>query len=161
MSKLFIKDTAGAYLPASEDDVLLEAKQYARNKLKPGNPITSVEFAMEAIRLELHHHESEVFAALFLDSSHRVLAWKELFYGSLACTTVHPREVVKEALHLNAGAVILAHTHPSGNSTPSSDDIDIAGKLQAILKVVDVRVLDHLIIGEEVVSLRNSGYMSA
>ena len=83
-----------------------------------------------------------------------------MFRGSVNCATVHPREVVKEALRLNAAAVILAHNHPSGDSNPSSQDIDLTRKLKDILQVVDVSVLDHLVVGDEVSSLADSGHLS-
>jgi DNA repair protein RadC len=100
-----------------------------------------------------------MFACLFLDSKHQVLAWQEMFRGSVNRATVHPREVVKEALSLNASAIILAHNHPSGNSTPSPEDIELTKKLQEILKVIDVRVLDHLIIGDDITALSESGHV--
>jgi DNA repair protein RadC len=88
-----------------------------------------------------------------------VLAWQEMFRGSVNCATVHPREVVKEALRLNAAAVVLAHNHPSGDSTPSPQDIELTKKLKDILQVIDVRVLDHLIVGHEVTALSDTGQL--
>ena len=88
-----------------------------------------------------------MFAVLFLDSQHRLLAFEILFRGSLTHTSVHPREVVKRALALNAGAVVLAHNHPSGVAEPSRADELLTQNLRASLALVDVRVLDHLVVG--------------
>jgi DNA repair protein RadC len=92
----------------------------------------------------------EEFAVVFLDSQHRLLQMKTLFRGTLGQTSVYPREVVKEALALNAGAVILAHNHPSGTAEPSRADEFRTQTLKA-LQLVDVRVLDHLVVGRGVV----------
>ena len=106
-------------------------------------------------------YECEIFACLFLDSTHRVLAWVEMFRGSVNTATVHPREVVKEALRLNAAAIILTHNHPSGDSTPSQDDIALTDNLQQILKVIDVKVLDHLIVGDKITALSDTGHFTS
>ncbi len=158
---LFIKDQSGAYQPAPNDTVLTEARRVRSYQLRRGVPITSSDTAKAAIQDKLNDHQCEVFACLFLDSKHRVLAWVEMFRGSINSATVHPREVVKEALRLNAAAIILAHNHPSGDSTPSREDISLTNKLQEILKVVDVKVLDHLIVGDEVNALSDSGHFSS
>jgi DNA repair protein RadC len=83
-----------------------------------------------------------------------------MFRGSINYATVHPREVVKEALRLNAAAVILAHNHPSGDNSPSPQDIDLTHKLKNILQVIDVRVLDHLVVGEEVNAFSDLGLLN-
>ncbi len=89
----------------------------------------------------------EVFAVLYLDAQHRLIEMKDLFRGSLAQTSVYPREVVRQALLLNAGAVILAHNHPSGVAEPSRADEALTQSLRTALQLVDVRVLDHLVVG--------------
>lgn len=99
------------------------------------------------LALQLRHLGHEVFAVLFLDSQHRLLAFEILFRGSLTHTSVHPREVVKRALALNAGAVVLAHNHPSGVAEPSRADELLTQNLRASLALVEVRVLDHLVVG--------------
>ncbi len=93
----------------------------------------------------------EEFAVLFLDSQHRLIEMKTLFRGTLAQTSVYPREVVKEALARNAGAVVLAHNHPSGAAEPSRADEFLTHSLKSALQLVDVRVLDHLVVGRGVV----------
>ncbi|MFZ9298502.1 MAG: RadC family protein [Hylemonella sp.] len=99
------------------------------------------------LQLHLGAKKHEVFAVLFLDSQHRLLALEELFRGTLTQTSVYPREVVLRALHLHASAVVLAHNHPSGSVQPSGADTSLTQALTAALSLVDVRVLDHIIIG--------------
>jgi DNA repair protein RadC len=99
------------------------------------------------LMLELGGLPHEVFAALFLDSQHRLITLRTLFRGTLAQTSVYPREVVKEALACNAGAVVLAHNHPSGTAEPSRADEFLTQTLKSALALVDVRVLDHIVIG--------------
>ncbi|RZZ81445.1 RadC family protein [Pseudoxanthomonas winnipegensis] len=110
--------------------------------------------------LKLRAQPREVFAALFLDTRHRALAFEELFAGSLDASEVHPREVVKRALALNASAVIVAHNHPSGNPEPSAADRAVTARLKAGLALVDVRLLDHFVIADgPPVSLAERGWV--
>jgi DNA repair protein RadC len=110
--------------------------------------------------LQLGGRMQEVFAVLFLDSQHRMLELEEMFHGTLTQTSVYPREVVKRALTLNAGAVILAHNHPSGVAEPSRADEFLTSTLKSALALVDVRVLDHLVVGRGVVvSMAERGLM--
>jgi len=157
---LYIQDQSGGYLPAPREKVLSEASRLSGYRLRRGSFIRSSVDAKAAIRHKLIKYECEVFACLFLDSGHRVLAWEEMFRGSINCATVHPREVVKEALRLNAAAVILAHNHPSGDNSPSPQDIDLTHKLKNILQVIDVHVLDHLVVGEEVNAFSDLGLLN-
>ena len=104
--------------------------------------------------------EREVFACLFLDSRNRVIRYEELFFGTIDSAHVHPREVVKRALELNAAAVILAHNHPSGETRPSRADHEITQQLQQTLALVDIRVLDHIIVGRgKTTSFANDGLL--
>lgn len=157
---LYIQDQYGAYLPAPKEAVLSEARRLSGYQLRRGVSIKSSAVAKTAIQHRLADNECDMFACLFLDSGHRVLAWVEMFRGSVNCATVHPREVVKEALRLNAAAVTLAHNHPSGDSEPSNQDIELTHKLKDILQVIDVRVLDHLVVGEEVTAFSDSGLLN-
>jgi len=100
------------------------------------------------LQLRLAHKPHEVFAVLFLDAQLRLIALEELFRGSLTHTAVHPREVVVRALALHAHAVVLAHNHPSGVCEPSGDDRRLTERLAAALHLVDVRVLDHVVVGQ-------------
>jgi len=156
---LFVKDRDGEYRPAPEKTVLIEANRLSGYRLRRGTRISSSDDAKVAIGYRLRDKQCEVFACLFLNSSHRILAFKELFRGSINRATVHPREVIKETLQLNAAAVIFAHNHPSGESQPSRQDIELTRVLQDILKVIDVRVLDHLVIGEDMYSFADSGLL--
>lgn len=99
------------------------------------------------LKAQLAHKPYEVFACLFLDNRHRVLAFEELFRGTLDGASVHPREVVRASLKHNAAAVILAHNHPSGIAEPSAADRNITRQLRDALQLVGVRVLDHLVVG--------------
>jgi len=154
---LFIQDTTGEYRPAPEETIFGEAKRISSYKLRRGTIIRSSRDAENALQNKLADYEYEVFACLFLDSAHRVVEYEEMFRGSIAVNLIHPREVVKKALKLNAAAVILAHNHPSGNTEPSRADFEVTEKLKEILQIVDVRVLDHLIVGDKVVALSDFG----
>ncbi len=156
---LYVKDPDGTYRPASEKTVYAEADMLSGYQLRKGLRISSPEDAKHAIAYRLRPKQCEVFSCLFLNSSYRILAFKEMFRGTINKATVHPREVVKEALLLNAAAVIFAHNHPSGESKPSDQDIELTNKLRDILHVVDVRVLDHLVIGEEITSFADLGLL--
>jgi len=156
---LFIHDQDGSYRPAPKELVLTEASRLSGYQLRRGAKILSAETAKSVIGYKLRGKQQEVFACLFLDSQHRILAFKEMFIGSINHATVHPREVVKEALQLNATAVILAHNHPSGSMEPSPQDISLTKTLKDILKVIDVRVLDHLIVGDEVAAFTELGLL--
>jgi DNA repair protein RadC len=156
---LFIKDNSGEYIPAPKESIFSAAKQLSGTQLRRGTCISSSSLARQAVGNRLTGYQCEVFACLFLDSQHRLLAFQEMFRGTVHSTTVYPREIIREALKLNAAAVVLVHNHPSGETEPSSRDIDLTRKLKEILQVVDVQVLDHLVIGNTVLSMADSGYM--
>ncbi len=110
--------------------------------------------------LHLGGRQQEVFAVLFLDGQHRLLRLEEMFHGTLTQTSVYPREVVKRALQLNAGAVVLSHNHPSGVAEPSRADEYLTQTLKTALQLVDVRVLDHIVVGQgQVVSMAERGLL--
>jgi DNA repair protein RadC len=112
------------------------------------------------LALQLAGREQEVFAVLFLDGQHRLIALREMFQGTLTQTSVYPREVVKAALAHNAGAVVLAHNHPSGLAEPSRADEHLTTALKSALALVDVRVLDHIVVGRgHAVSLAERGLL--
>ncbi len=112
---------------------------------------------VDYLRARLRDYAYEVFACLMLDNRNRVIALRELFRGTIDGASVYPREVVKQALADNAAAVILVHNHPSGVAEPSRADIAITEKLQQALALVDIRVLDHVIVGDEVTCLSERG----
>lgn len=114
----------------------------------------------EYLQLTLGHLEREVFGCLFLDTRHRLIRFEVLFQGTIDATTVHPREVVKMVLRVNAAAVILAHNHPSGVAEPSHADQALTRRLSDALALIDVRVLDHFVIGEKsAVSFAERGWL--
>lgn len=112
------------------------------------------------IQMQLHGREYEVFAVMFLDTRHRVIDFLEMFRGTIDSATVHAREVAKEALKLNAAAVIIAHNHPSGIAEPSAADQNVTKRLVDALALLDIRVLDHIIVGEgETLSFSDRGLL--
>jgi DNA repair protein RadC len=114
----------------------------------------------EYLALQLGSRAHETFAVLFLDSQHRLLRLEEMFHGTLSQTSVYPREVVRRALLLNAGAVVLAHNHPSGVAEPSRADEFLTQTLKSALQLIDVRVLDHIIVGQgQVASMAERGLL--
>jgi DNA repair protein RadC len=136
------------------------ARRAAREALARGETMTSPHVVRDFLRLTFAGLEHELFAALFLDSQHRLIASEALFRGTLAQTSVYPREVVKCALALNAAAVIFAHNHPSGVAEPSRADELLTQSLKSALALVDVRTLDHFVIaGGEVVSFAERGLL--
>ena len=108
---------------------------------------------------QLRDSPHEIFAVLFLDQRHRVIKFEEMFQGTIDGANVYPREVVKKALHHNAAAVILAHNHPSGVAEPSQSDERITQRLKDALALVDIRVLDHFVIGDDIVSFAERGLL--
>jgi DNA repair protein RadC len=137
---------------------ICEIKHYNRY-FSRGEALTSPDKAKDCIKLKLAPYEHEVFVCLFLDNQHRVIACDELFRGTIDGASVYPREVVKTALQYNAAALIMAHNHPSGISDPSQADRVITGKLKEALALIDVRVLDHFIVGENVYSFAEHGLL--
>ncbi|MCP4302799.1 MAG: JAB domain-containing protein [Gammaproteobacteria bacterium] len=124
------------------------ARRYYSESLPSGEVIRSPADTEAFLQSRMRHLDHELFCCLFLDNRHRVLGFDELFRGTIDGTSVYPREVVKEALAVNAAAVILAHNHPSGVAEPSQADERITKRLKSALDLVDIRLLDHLIIGD-------------
>jgi DNA repair protein RadC len=124
------------------------ARRYYEQALPCGQPITSPRDTEDFLMARLRDLPHELFCCIYLDNRHRIIAFEELFRGTIDGTSVYPREVVKQALTANAAAVILAHNHPSGVAEPSQADERISRRLKAALELVDIRLLDHLIIGD-------------
>jgi len=116
-------------------------------RVRLGTHLSSPKATRDYLSLKLGSLEREVFAVIFLDKRHRLISYQEMFQGTIDGASVHPREVVKEALKQNAAAVILAHPHPSGVAEPSQADEFITQRLKDALSLVDIRVLDHLLGG--------------
>lgn len=134
--------------------------RYLQEKLAPGRPIHSPADSRDFLMARLRDRPHEVFCCLFLDNRHRVLAFDELFHGTIDSTTVHPREIVRQALQRNAAAVILAHNHPSGIAEPSEADQLITRRVRGALELIDVRLLDHFVVGDGVcTSLADRGML--
>ncbi|WP_370306202.1 RadC family protein [Sinimarinibacterium flocculans] len=128
--------------------VMEMARRQLSEILVRGDALSSPQAAADYLRAQLRDREHEVFGVVFLDTQHRVLAYEELARGTVDGAAVYPREVVKAALRRNAAAVILAHNHPSGIAEPSAADRALTERLRQALGTIDVRVLDHLVVGD-------------
>ncbi len=136
------------------------SRRYLRECLERGQPLTNPEDTRNYLMAELSGRAYEVFACLFLDNKHRLIKFEELFFGTIDAASVYPREVVRRALQLNAAAVILTHNHPSGVADPSQADVAITKRLKDALNLIDIRVLDHIVIGDGYcISLAERGLM--
>jgi DNA repair protein RadC len=128
--------------------VLELSKRYLHEVLLRGDPLESPGATQQYLKSALRDNSNEVFACLFLDTRHRVIAFEELFHGTIDGATVYPRVVAEKALKHNAAALIVAHNHPSGISEPSLADQVITRRLKDALALLDIRLLDHFVIGE-------------
>ena len=161
--KFLLNEANGEYrvdVPVTGDDIIAQAELILSTRLtRPSydtfqNPTDVKTF----LSLRLADLKAEVFAVLFLDNRHRMLAFEPLFNGTIDGATVHPREVVRRAIEHNAAAVILSHNHPSGVAEPSQADQRITQRLTEALKLIDVRVIDHIVVGsDETVSFAERG----
>jgi len=139
-------------------EIVRMAKQLLNRRFAKGRLISVPDDAINFLSIKLSSLEYEVFSLIFLDNSHKIIQYEEMFRGTIDSASVYPREVVKRALQLNAAAVILAHNHPSGNSEPSKSDEHITQRLVDALKLMDIRVLDHVVIGgDQNVSMAERG----
>lgn len=136
------------------------ALKILRARHRRGRLLSNPQETREYLQLLFEGYRNEVFAAVFLDNRHRVLGFEELFFGTIDGASVHPRVVVQRALDLNAAAVIFAHNHPSGVAEPSRSDEALTHRLREALGLVDIRVLDHLVVGcEGIVSFAERGLL--
>lgn len=159
-SSLLVRDAQGRYLPASADQIIDAARQVIDQKMQRGASFTSPALVKEYLVAKLSGFEHEVFAVLFLDSQHRLIEYVEMFRDTIDSASVYPREVIKEALRLNAAAVIISHNHPSGNPEPSSADKALTARLKEALALVDVRTLGHIIVaGADITSFAERGLL--
>jgi DNA repair protein RadC len=149
----------GAAKYAQLQAVLEMGRRHLDARLRRGEALESPAQTVRYLSARLRHHPYEVFAVLFLDNRHRVITYEELFAGTIDGASVHPREVVRRALAHNAAALILAHNHPSGVAEPSAADAAITRRLKEALALIDVRVLDHIVIGDDAVSLAERGML--
>jgi DNA repair protein RadC len=157
---LMVCDAAGSYRPATADEVLRHARQVLARRVRRGVVFDSPALVKDYLKVHLAPLEYEVFMVVFVDAQHRLIACEQLFRGTLTQTSVYPREVVKRALVLNAGAVVLAHNHPSGSVEPSRADELLTQTLKSALQLVDVRVLDHIVVaGDATTSFAERGLL--
>ncbi|QLY53825.1 DNA repair protein RadC [Citrobacter freundii] len=146
--------------PINEQRIIRRAlRLLEKYQRQPSETFTATSFAKSWVQLQMAHQEREVFIVMYLDNQHCLLERETLFTGTLSHTEVHPREVVKSALKHNAAAVILVHNHPSGTTEISQQDKHITQRIVKALALVEVRVLDHLVVGNEVVSFAECGWL--
>lgn len=148
-------------LSREENDVLFAAEQILAKQIRAGQMLTDPQVAGRLLQMRLGACDREVFSAMFLDSRHRLLAVKDLFFGTIDGAEVHPRIVVREALLTNAAAIVLAHNHPSGNGEPSAADRALTTRLKAALALVEIRLLDHFVVtvGQTPTSMAARGWV--
>jgi DNA repair protein RadC len=148
----YTRDVLGHYIvtnPMSETDVLSAAEDILRRRLDRMAALTTPHDSAAFLRMRIGHLVHEEFHAIWLDNRHQVIAVDRLFNGTINGAGVHPREVVRTALRHNAAAVIFAHNHPSGVPEPSTADQTITMRLREALSLIDVRLLDHIIVGAQ------------
>ena len=145
-AKLYVRKKT-RYRAADSEQVLAAAQEIVDARMVRGASFKDPAVACNFFRDKLGHLEREVFAAAMLDTRHRLIDYVELFQGTIDGAEVHPREVVRAALRLNAAAVLVAHNHPSGEVEPSAADRAVTARLKQALALVDVRLLDHVIVG--------------
>ncbi len=148
-------------LTQEENDILFAAEQVLARRINAGDSIDSPQSAGRLLQMRLAACDREVFTAMFLDTRHRILEIKDLFFGTIDGAEVHPRIVVREALTINAAALIISHNHPSGNPEPSAADRALTTRLKSALALVDVRLVDHFVVtpGHAPTSLAARGWL--
>jgi len=149
MSKLtlLVQESSGALRTATTEEILVSARAVLARTIRRGKSLESPRVVREYLSVTLGTRPHEVFGILYLDNRHRLIEWQELFRGTIDGASVHPREVVKEALARNCAACILVHNHPSSVAEPSQADELITRRLKDALALVDIRVLDHIVVG--------------
>ena len=159
MTTLYIRDTTG-YREADPHDVLTRAHALLSQRYRTGTPVLNCpDRTREFLRVHLGTYDYEVFGLIHLDTRMRLLGVEDLFRGTLDGASVHPREVVKAALAKGSASVILYHNHPSGTPEPSAADEGVTRRLREALALIDVRVIDHLIVGEYTYSFAEHGLL--
>jgi len=158
-----INEKTGRYMPRrslTEKQILKAANTIIKKRIKKGFRFSNPADVSAFCQAKLHGLETEVFLCLFLNNQHELITAEELFRGTIDGAAVYPREVVKKAISHNAAAVIFAHNHPSGSTKPSSADLNITERLKEALKLIDIRTLDHIIVGDgEPLSFTNNGFI--
>ncbi|WP_105667944.1 RadC family protein [Cronobacter dublinensis] len=151
---------SGKISPTAQRTIRRALTLLERQLREPGEAFTSSHAVRDWLRLQLTTLEREVFMTIFLDNQHRLIAHETLFTGTINHTQVHPREVIKAALKYNAAAIVLSHNHPSGYAEPSHADRLLTDHLKQALKLVDICLLDHLVVGGmDIVSFAERGWL--
>jgi len=145
--------------PVTEHQILEKAVEILESRLVSGDAFTRPNDTKAFLCCKLGEYEREVFGGMLLNNQHQLIEFNELFFGTVDSASVYPREVVKLVLEKNASAVIFAHNHPSGDSNPSQADRRITERLKDALALVDVRVLDHIVVGSDCVSFAERGWL--
>ena len=143
----------------TEQDVLAAAEGILKGRLERLGSLTNPTDATDYLRMRLGSLPHEEFHVLWLDNRHRIIDCQKLFTGTVDGASIYPREVVRAALSVNASAAIFAHNHPSGIAEPSAADRNITNELRDALRLIGVRILDHIVVGAECVSMANRGLM--
>ncbi len=146
-------------ITSAEQEIINQAKAILMKSIVRGDALCSPQQTRDFLSLEMAKEQAEVFGVLFLDNRNRVISFDRMFTGTIDGASVYPREVVKRALEHNAAAVIFAHNHPSGIAEPSHADEMITKRLKDGLELVDIRVLDHFVIGDTIVSFAERGLL--
>ncbi|EHJ9984915.1 DNA repair protein RadC [Vibrio parahaemolyticus] len=158
-----LQDAPGEYYqltePVTPDELLAIAQAMANDRLCAGTALTNPEQTKLTLATLLQGMEREVFGVLFVNGQHQLIEFEILFYGTVDAAAVYPREVVKRALLWNASAVLFCHNHPSGHAEPSQADRRITRRLADALKLVDIPVLDHFVIGKTITSFAERGWL--
>jgi len=162
-AEIFIRDAEGNYSlnrPARAEEIIGLAEAILRERITHSQPMTDPAMTRRWLVARFSERAHEVFCVLYLDNRHRMIAFEELFRGTIDGASVHPREVVKQALHYNAAALIFVHNHPSGVAEPSDADRRLTQRLKDALALVDIRTLDHFVVGGiEAVSFAERGLL--
>lgn len=137
--------------------VLEMSRRHLEEGVRRGQLIQNPKDVEQYLALKMREYPFEIFGCVFLDNQHRVICFEEMFRGTINSANVHPREVLRKAMELNAAALILVHNHPSGCTEPSQADQMITQRLKQVLELIDVRILDHFIVGDRVVSMAERG----
>jgi len=144
----------------TEDEIMEMALKLTKRRFGKRRALTQPNDVRRYLSIKMADLEYEVFNIIFMDNKHRILSFETMFRGTIDGASVYPREVVKRSLALNAAAVVLVHNHPSGDAEPSRQDTSITKRLKDALALVDIRVLDHFVVGgDEVISMAERGLL--
>lgn len=160
LNELALQPGLGPAKSATLKAITEMARRYYKEQLLRQGSLTAPEQAGAYLHAQLRHRTRETFACIFLDNRHQIIKFESIFEGTINQASIHPREVVKRAINLNACAIILAHNHPSGHPQPSEADILLTQRLIQCLDLFEIKVLDHFIIADnQIVSLANLGHL--